>query len=809
MARIAFAWELGANYGHLRRTVPVAESLRAAGHTVVFVAQDLLIARTLLMPKGFGFVAAPRLAPVPSSKPTSNYGQLLAEHGYADRDSLRAGLHAWLTLWRNLDVDVIVIDHAPTALLAARILRKPHLLLGIGFSIPPDTDPLPSLRPWEAISPTQLRRSDAAITENISSVIQELGGVPLRRLGDLFAGVPAMITTFAELDHYGARPGATFIGPTESRGHGKSTEWRHRDRPHVFAYLRTDMRSFEATLAALRNFQNETICVIPDATPALLHRLKDWPIRVFTQALDLNALLNQTDAVVTYGGAGIVAQCMSAGVPMLILPHVLEQYLSAQRVVALEGGLVADEPRSVASIHAQLHELLTNIRYRQGAQRFSQRYASYDCLLASQQAADAIAQLVDSKSPAAAVASPAGRRLLYVWELGSNAGHLERGVSVCNGLRARGWDPVFAVQNVDLAQRILIPSGFQYVNFPAPPPRHRPQRHAPVNYSDLLLERGFDDAATLSARVHAWVELYRWMKPDVLVLDYAPTAQLAAYILGLPSLLICSGFSIPVCSDPLPSIQPRKQISRQDLLAADRRLLENVNIVARELGAPPLAKIGDLFARSPHIVTTFPELDSYVGREPDVHVGPLERVTNYPRTEWRTAGPLRVFAYLRPFIKGLDSMLQALRDCNAEVKCVVVGASSEFVSKHQSDRVEIFTSPIEPRPLLREADLVISYGSAGLIAQSLLAGVPLLLMCDVLEQIRNSLRVVELGAGIAVIENRTPAVLGEAIRKLTSEPSYRTAARHFAAKYQERDRDPCARIVNAIERTCRRSPSPA
>jgi hypothetical protein len=37
--------------------------------------------------------------------------------------------------------------------------------------------------------------------------------------------------------------------------------------------------------------------------------------------------------------------------------------------------------------------------------------------------------------------------------------------------------------------------------------------------------------------------------------------------------------------------------------------------------------------------------------------------------------------------------------------------------------VEIFTEPVEPDPLLREADVVVSYGSAGLIAQSLLAGV--------------------------------------------------------------------------------------
>jgi UDP:flavonoid glycosyltransferase YjiC (YdhE family) len=206
MARIAFAWELGANYGHLSRTLPVAESLRANGHTALFAVRDLRTAHSWLTPKGFGFVAAPQLARgPPGNHHPANYGQMLAEHGYSDRDSLRACLGAWLTLWRNADVDAIVIDHAPTALLAARILRKPVMLFGTGFTIPPDVDPQPSLRPWESISLDTLRQSDAAVIENINNVAQEFGGVPLRRLADLFAGLPALLTTFPELDHYGPR----------------------------------------------------------------------------------------------------------------------------------------------------------------------------------------------------------------------------------------------------------------------------------------------------------------------------------------------------------------------------------------------------------------------------------------------------------------------------------------------------------------------------------------------------------------------------------------------------------------------------
>lgn len=810
MARIAFALELGANYGHLSRTLPVADSLRAVGHTVRFAVHDLLTARSLLTPKGFGFVAAPRMTrrPLSNHRP-ANYGQILAEQGYLDRDSLRACLGAWLALWHNTDVDAIVINHAPTALLAARIMRKPVMLLGTGFSVPPDVEPLPSLRPWEAISLESLRQSDAALIESINDVVQEFGGTPLRRLADLFTGVPALLTTFAELDHYGPRSGMTFIGPTEVQNAGESVQWRSSNRPHVFAYLRTDMRSFETALAALKEFPAETICVIPDATASLLRRLRDCPIRIFSKPLNLDSLLRDAHAVVSYGGAGMVAQSLRAGVPMLVLTHVVEQYLSAQRVAELGAGILLDVHASVAGIRTRLQELLSSPGYRQAAQSFAQRYSSFDSALANKQAAEAIVHLAGrgqskrdepatEQSPARR-SSPPQRRVLYAWELGANAGHLERGLAVAEALRTQGVDVVFAVRNLDLARRLLASRGFHYVGCPSAPPR--PPQRAPVNYSDLLLECGFDDAPGLSARVHAWSELFQWMKPDLAVLDYAPTAQLAAYASGLPSVLVGSGFYIPPGTNPLPSIQPRKQITDHQLIAADQQLLQQVNHVAHELGASPLTQIDELFARSPQIVTTFPELDPYARRARGEHVGPVERATSHARTEWRTAGAIRVFAYLRPIVKHMDALFGALNACGVEAKCALPGVPMAAVRKYQNARVEIFTAPVELGSLLREADVVVSYGSAGLIAQSLLAGVPLLLLCDALEQINNSLRVVELGAGIAVIENRTVATLTEALRKLSSQASYRTAARTFAAKYRDREQNACERIVHAVMRS--------
>lgn len=796
MARIAFAWELGANYGHLSRTLPVAEALRARGHRVVFVTPDANIARSLLKPKGFGYVCAP---PLPRTSPAfagcANYGQILADAGYLDRRVLLARLNAWLALWRSLDIEAIVIDHAPTALLAARLLSTPVIALGTGFTVPPDVEPMPSLRSWEPQSVETLRRSDAAVIEVINGVLLDLDATPLRRLADLFVDVPALLTTFAELDHYGHRPAMTYIGPTQSRDEGEVAHWQDADRAHVFAYLRTGMPHFEAVLAALGELSAEIVCVIPDATASLMHRLRDRPMRIFSKSLELEGLLCDADAVISYGGAGLVAQSLLAGAPMLILPAVVEQYVNAQRVVALNAGIVVTALDSVAQLVAHLQTLLSDARYRQAAQRFAQQYSSYDPARASELAADTIARL----SRREVRRSPRDRRrVLYAWELGSNAGHLERGLAVAEALRARGVETIFAVRQFDLAQQLLNPRGFECISCPNPV-THRPRR-LPVNFSDLLLDCGFDDPLAVSARAHAWAELYRCLEPEAVIVDYAPTAQLAAYACDLSSVQVGSGFAIPPAADPLPSLQHNKRVSPSQLRTADRRLLDHLNQALSDFKTSPLRHVSDLFTRSPRFITTFAELDPYPSRDTGEYVGPIERVTLHQQAQWRTAGSVRVFAYLRPLVRDLEGLLRALHASDMEVICAIPGVPAAIVKKYQGPRMRIFDALVEAPPLLTEADLVVSYGSAGLIAQSLLAGVPLLLTCDVSEQIANSRRVVELGAGIALLEDRSAPVVTIALHSLANEPRYRLAARRFAEKYRTGRPDAIEVIVGAVMR---------
>ena len=73
------------------------------------------------------------------------------------------------------------------------------------------------------------------------------------------------------------------------------------------------------------------------------------------------------------------------------------------------------------------------------------------------------------------------------------------------------------------------------------------------------------------------------------------------------------------------------------------------------------------------------------------------------------------------------------------------------------------------------------------MAQSLLAGVPLIAVPGTVEQYMVARRVHELGAGELIGHDRSPDSFTTAINNVLRSDTYRAAARHFAHKYSDYD----------------------
>jgi UDP:flavonoid glycosyltransferase YjiC (YdhE family) len=377
MSRILFAWELGGNFGHITRQLPIAQQLRQKGHQVFFVVRDTVVAAQLLTPQGFAYTQAPVNVTKKRLPQPVNYAEMLVAAGYGDLGVLSGLTQAWLSLIQLFKADLMVVDHAPTALFAAHLRGLPAIPIGTGFEIPPDRSPLPSIRPWEAIPTERLLQAEHYVLERLNALASTLGGRTIQRIPELFQGPHKLLATFAELDHYGVREGENYVGPLFTGTTGQPITWRLADQPHVFAYLRSDTLGFEHLLKALSKLSVEAIVVAPGIRPSYIQALAKPNLRILSQPIQTEHLLKLTDCAVTTGGAGTVSQCLLAGIPMLLAPHNVEQYLMSLRVEALGAGIATRNNRQEEDFAGLLVELLKKSRYRQSAEAFAEQYTGY------------------------------------------------------------------------------------------------------------------------------------------------------------------------------------------------------------------------------------------------------------------------------------------------------------------------------------------------------------------------------------------------------------------------------------------------
>lgn len=395
MSRILFAWELGSNFGHIARDLPLALACRDAGHDVLFAVTDLAACSNAAEEYGLVFVQAP----APREKPTHqalppqiNFADLLLRNGFADRETLEASLLGWKGLFRLFKPHLVVYDFAPRALLAARLEPLPVLLLSNGFETPPEASPLPSFRPWEPAADRELQQAEDRLVEQINLVLTGRGHSPVERLWDLYAAHPLLMTCFPEFDHFGPREEAIYVGPATYLPMARQADFE-TDRPHVIVYLRSTIPRIENVFAALQQVDAEVLCVVPDL-PAEWTEKYDR-LRFHTDPVDLQALLPRADLMVSHG-TGTLTAAVAAGVPVLMVPNVIENYLSSATLERLGVGLLLRKRDSAPLCLALIRELLGQDRYRNAAQTLAARHAEFRPEHSVRQQLEAVQRLVGS-----------------------------------------------------------------------------------------------------------------------------------------------------------------------------------------------------------------------------------------------------------------------------------------------------------------------------------------------------------------------------------------------------------------------------
>lgn len=399
MALVLFAWELGGDYGHLARLLPVAQSLQSRGHTVAFAVRDLLGAEAILAPHGIRTFQAPLwIGHVTNLPDPMSYPEMLMRFGFLNARALTGICRAWRNLVALLKPDLLVLDHAPTALLATRGLGLPRINFGDGFCIPPPSRPMPPFRWWQRENLVRLQDSERHAVAAANQVLQTLDAPPLIGMADLQQCDDTLLCTFPALDHYPDRPAASYLGPIYTLGQGLQQPWPGATpAPRVFAYLKSAYAGLEAVLSALQGSGAQVLAHVSGAARQTLTRFSAGTMRVLPDPLQMAQMAGECDLAVCHGGAGTTAAMLLAGKPLLLLPMQMEQTMTARRLAAL-GAAVAVPPDATGQLPRVLKKVLADSALLAAAQTFAGAHADYDQHATIAAAADRCEVLLGTRS---------------------------------------------------------------------------------------------------------------------------------------------------------------------------------------------------------------------------------------------------------------------------------------------------------------------------------------------------------------------------------------------------------------------------
>ena len=377
MSKLLYAWEFGANFGHIGAFLPLARALRQRGHEVRWAVAQTGPAARLLAQEGYAWLQAPTCPETPRAGPPLSYNDILLRFGYANREDLLGLVIAWRELLRLTGVTAVLADHAPTAILAARTLGIPVMLFCFGFFAPPRQQPLPSMRPWMDLAPGQLDALENEALANINAVLGHFEQAPMNATANLFDVAEDTLLGFPELDHYADRGPARYWGNLPDAGIGDAPAWPKLPGKRIFAYLRSGTPHHEAALAALHALGLPSVVFFPDAPAALLTRYAAPHLAFSATPLDLATISSEADAAVLYAGMSTVTSLLLRGKPVLMLPGHLEQFLVARRVEEMGAGLLVNPEQPPADLEHKLRRILFEPDFALNAQAFARKYANF------------------------------------------------------------------------------------------------------------------------------------------------------------------------------------------------------------------------------------------------------------------------------------------------------------------------------------------------------------------------------------------------------------------------------------------------
>ena len=379
MARVLLAWEIGSDYGHLMRFRSLAAELARRAHEPVLALCDLTHVESILGDTTYRVLQAPVFVSAVSGLPSPiGFAESTMRLGFLHVPALSGMCRGWRSLVETIDPQLLVLDYAPTALLATRGLGIPRVRVGTSFAIPPRTSPMPIYRWWRPESPARIAEAERIVLANANQVLARFEQPAMGGLSDLLEADDEMITASREFDQYPDRSDGSYWGDLANIDHGVTPSWPRVGARRVFVYLRPRFRDFALVLEALRSLDVSAIVHSPGVAPAQASRHTAANIAFSDNPLRMADVRQQCDLAICHGGSSTVEAVITAGKPVLVLPQHIEQLMTAKRVQQIGAGLATDYEKPAADYKRLIGRLLDEPSFVQAAQAIATAHAADD-----------------------------------------------------------------------------------------------------------------------------------------------------------------------------------------------------------------------------------------------------------------------------------------------------------------------------------------------------------------------------------------------------------------------------------------------
>lgn len=389
-AKILCAWEMGADLGHISHLSHITRGLEAHGYHCSVALKDLSRAAPFFSKSQTELFQAPVfLAKVTMQRPIVCLADSLLLSGYLKVDELQGIVSAWQSLIRLISPDILILDYAPTAALAARDLPCRTISVGNGFADPVPGYPIKNWHPFQS-QLELIQRQEAMVVSTINQVMAIQQKAPIQWISDLYDTDRTVITMPPEFDLYAdTRTQAHYLCQKDYNVHLPTAEFGPGPGPKILAYLKPAHPQLDLVLEGLAKSSANVFVVCPQAVPEKFQQYRCDSFRYSLEPVQLMNAMTQADLFVGHGNSGSLVESVLSGVPVLALPIHLEQLLYGQALERLELGRMIQRIENVQDLQNVLGQMLSDRRLKQRVVG----YAAGNAAMTSQSLADCVVEL--------------------------------------------------------------------------------------------------------------------------------------------------------------------------------------------------------------------------------------------------------------------------------------------------------------------------------------------------------------------------------------------------------------------------------